>query len=319
MKVDYSVIIESYERINQDLFESCCDIALEADQPVNTTNTASVNSTLNQVQGKTHQTENITDNSTQLQPGSKQKTTIIQRIKNLIDKIISTIQSIGVKILNRLKLLIESDKGFYTTLNQRKNSVQPLQNFKAITYNYNESYIETTMRGLKDLAVQTFTALANPTLSVSNPKVKQLIECDSSSVVSNFLGFFASDKSREGGHDIKSFTREMIDTYRGEKKEQMWNHTQIARLEKLSHRSNDLTNECNTIINQCKKTTQELKRLESKARASNNSQELTNITEHVVKATQLYNAFLAICRMYFELKLESALSARMLLKKFYQF
>ena len=46
---------------------------------------------------------------------------------------------------------------------------------------------------------------------------------------------------------------------------------------------------------------------------------IMNISRRVTKATSIYNTLLALTRMYFELKLEEALSARMLLKKFYQF
>lgn len=313
MKVDYREILESYERLNQELLEICCDIVLEADS-----GTVNITNAVTKEENNNYSTD-ITNKSTQLEPGSKQKSNILQRIKKIIDKIVEFIRSAVMKIMNRLRLLIESDKGFYKNLHERINMQKPLKNFKAITYDYNEKYLDSTMKGIKDVAYGAIVALSNPMTTTSNPKVKQLIECDNSSIIPNLLSNFTNDKSRDGGHDVQSFTREMIDTFRGEKKERMWNESQIQSLISLSKRSTELTNECHQIETKCKNLVNDMKRMESKARTVNTTEELNKITQSVVKASTIYNAYLGITRVYFELKLESALSARYLLKKFYSF
>lgn len=312
MKVDYKGILESYERANQELLELCYEPALEADSnTLNTTN--AVSKEIN------NSPTDVTTKTTQLEPGSKQKTNIIQRIKKIIDKVVEFVRTAFTKIINRLRLLVESDKGFYKNLHEKMAMQKPLQNFKAITYNYDEKYLESTMKGIKDLTFGAITALANPMATVSNSKIKQIIECDNSTIVANLLSNYTKDKSREGGHDVQSFTREMIDTYRGEKKERMWNASQIQSLISLSKRSNELGSECQQLENKFKTTINEMKRMESKARQLNTTEELNKLTQATMKASSLYNAFLGITRVYFELRLESALSARYLLKKFYTF
>lgn len=328
MKVDYKVIIESYERANQEILAECYEIATEAEQATNVANASAAaakqsgnNSTLNQVQGRTDQTVDTTSQSNQLEPGSKQKQNLIQRIHQLINKIAELIRQASMKIMNRLKMFMESNKSFMTTLSKKRGAVQPLKNFKAITYQYNDQYLETTMKGIQDLSINAINALANPTMSVSDPKVKSVIESDPGNVTSNLLSYFSQDKSREGGHDVQSFTREMIDTYRGEKKESMWNESKISLLMNSARNADteELADNCNTIIRSCQNTLNNMKRMESKARLAKTTEELNTISKSVSKATTIYNCLLGVTRIYYELKIESGLSARMLLKKFYQF
>lgn len=326
MKVDYNVILESYNRANQEFLDECLEIAFEADQTTNVAsasvkvaNQTGTTSTLNQSQGRTDQTVDTTSSGNQIEPTMKHKQNIIQKIRNIIDKVVEMIKQASIKILNRLKLLVESDKSFFNTLSSKRATVKPLKNFKAITYQYDEQYLESTVKGIQELAIQSITKLANPSVSVSDPKVKSVVESESSTVISNLLSYFGKDKSREGGYDVQSFTREMIDTYRGEKKESMWNESKIPLIMKSVHTTNELSNKCNAIIDKCKNTLNDMKRMESKARLAKTTEELTNISKAVTKATSIYNALLAVTRMYYELKIESSLSAKMLLKKFYQF
>lgn len=328
MKVDYKIILESYERANQEILAECYDIATEADQTTNVANASAAaakqagnNSTLNQVQGRTDQSVDTTAQSNQLEPGAKQKQNIIQRIHNLINKITEIISQAFMKISNRIKMFMESNDSFMATLSKKRGSVQPLKNFKAITYQYNDQYLESTMKGLQDLALKSINALANSNITISDSKVKSIIESDGSTVTSNLLSYFTQDKNREGGHDAQSFTREMIDTYRGEKKESMWNESKIVFLMNSARNANSkvLADQCDKINSQCKNSLNNLRRMESKARLAKTTEELNIISQSVSKATTIYNTLVGITRIYYELKIESGLSARMLLKKFYQF
>ena len=83
--------------------------------------------------------------------------------------------------------------------------------------------------------------------------------------------------------------------------------------------TSELSAKCNDIIRQCKNSVNTLKAIEMKARIQNTSEGLLEISRRVNKAVNIYNTLLTLTRMYFELKLEQSLSARMLLKKFYTF
>lgn len=313
MKVNYDAILESYSKANQELLDEYVEIATEANA-VNTTGNR--NSITNSAQNPT---KDITsDTSNELSPTSKFKSNFIQRFKDMIKKIIERVQNASVKIMNRLKLMLESDKAFQHTLHQRRAAIQPLKNFKAITYNYNDQYLETTINGLQKLSIMSIKQLSNFTGSASDSKVKQIIESDPSSVSNVLLSFF-SKENPDGGIDTQAFIREMIDTFRGPKKEQMWSQSSIPQLMIIAKGTSTLSSKCNDIINECKNSVNVLKALEAKARMQNTTEGILNISRRVTKATAIYNSLLAISRMYFELKLEEALSARILLKKFYQF
>lgn len=321
MKVDYNIIFESYQRANEEFLNDCMEIVTEA-ETLNTTtpaaqNNAAPNSTENQVNGKTSQSIDTTRNN-QLEPSSKKKQSLIQRIQQIIQKVIAKVQEASIKIMNRLKLMLESDKGFFNTLHQRRAAQKPLQNFKAITYTYDEKYLDTTINGIQKLALGSINQLNNFTGSTSDPKIKQILESDQNAVSNVLLSFFTKEKV-EGGPDVQAFTREMIDRFRGEKKEAMHSQTEIPMLMIQAKSTSELSAKCNDIIRQCKNSVNTLKAIEMKARIQNTSEGLLEISRRVNKAVNIYNTLLTLTRMYFELKLEQSLSARMLLKKFYTF
>lgn len=321
MKVDYNIILESYAIANEEFLNDCMEIATEAEE-LNTTTSATQskaapNSTENQLNGNTDQAVDTTKNN-QLDPSSKKKQSLIQRIQQIIKKVIDKIQQASIKIINRLKLMMESDKAFFNTLSQRRASQQPLKNFKAITYSYDERYLETTMNGIQKTAIAAIKQLQNFTGTSTDPKVKQILESDQSAVSNVMLSFFTKEKT-EGGPDVQSFTREMIDRFRGEKKESMHNQSEIPTLIAQAKGTGELSSKCNEMIRECKNSVNVLKAIEAKARVQNTSEGLLEISRRVNKAVSLYNTLLTLTRMYFELKLEQSLSARMLLKKFYTF
>lgn len=321
MKVDYNIILESYAIANEEFLNDCMEIATEAEELNSTTSAtqskAAPNSTENQLNGNTDQAVDTTKNN-QLDPSSKKKQSLIQRIQQIIKKVIDKIQQASIKIINRLKLMMESDKAFFNTLSQRKASQQPLKNFKAITYSYDERYLETTMNGIQKTAIAAIKQLQNFTGTSTDPKVKQILESDQSAVSNVMLSFFTKEKT-EGGPDVQSFTREMIDRFRGEKKESMHNQSEIPTLIAQAKGTGELSSKCNEMIRECKNSVNVLKAIEAKARVQNTSEGLLEISRRVNKAVSLYNTLLTLTRMYFELKLEQSLSARMLLKKFYTF
>lgn len=316
MKVDYNIILESYAIANEEFLNDCMEIATEA-EALNTTTSAAPNSTENQVNGNTDQTIDTTKNN-QLDPGSKKKQSLIQRIQQIIKKVIDKIQQASIKIINRLKLMMESDKAFFNTLSQRRASQPPLKNFKAITYSYDDRYLETTMNGIQKTAIASIKQLQNFTGTSTDPKVKQILESDQGAVSNVMLAFFTKEKT-EGGPDVQTFTREMIDRFRGEKKESMHNQSEIPTLMSQAKGTGELSSKCNEMIRECKNSVNVLKAIEAKARVQNTSEGLLDISRRVNKAVSLYNTLLTLTRMYFELKLEESLSARMLLKKFYTF
>ena len=305
MKVNYDIILEEYERINQDFLEECTEIALEAD-----------NSTENQINNP--DTLDTTSQDTSLDSSSKRKQGIIKKIQNVIKYIVNLVQRTSIKILNRIKLLLESDKGFMNAYHQRRGTIKPLRNFKAITYNYNNDYLDKTMRGIQSLAIESIKWLTNFTALPSKEQIKAIINCDTKNVESVFLSNFTTDKNNNTP-SVNSFTREMIDLYRREKRETMHNQSEIPMLTNIAKSTNELTNTCNGMTQQLKASVNSIKQLEGKARAQKNAEALNEITKRSDKAMKIYNMYITIVNMYFELKLEHSLSAKALLKKFYQF
>lgn len=330
MKVDYGSILESYDRVYRSLNMS---IALEATDPTppgatpggntggnNTppTNTAAAAKAENsKIDNKA---TDMTNDNNQLQPSEKMKRSILQKIQDFIQKISNMVQEASVKIANRVKLLVMSDKAFLNTLHQKRASNKPLNAFKAITYTYDPRYLENVMDQATKISLGAINQLTSSNTAITDPKVKSVVECSPDATTSVLLSQFVNNNAKHDANiDIHTFSREMIDTFRGKKEEKVWNQSHIPTLIQIAQGSTKMGAKYNEVINRCKNSINSLKQLQVQARTQKSTEQLKEITQRVNKCMAIYNALVTINRMYFELKTEEILSARELLKKFYQF
>lgn len=310
MKVNYNIILEGYYQANEDLFNDDINIALEAD-----TESAATGNTKSEVADATN-LNNESNNLSGVTPATKQKTT--DRIRKLLEKLSALIEKVKIKITNRLKLLIESDKGFFNTLHARRASIKPMEGFKAITYTYDENYLNNVVTKIGNDALSTIKQLQNTTSEPVNTRIKEIVQSNND-VIGSVLLLPYSDEDNVNNLTVDNFTREMISKYRKEKKEYLYNKSQIPTLIQMAQSSKALSDDCNQKLNACQNGVNNLKVLMSNVRQQDSREKLVALSNRAVKATTIYNTYLTILRMYYELKLERSLSARVLLKKFYQF
>lgn len=311
MKVNYNVILESYVKSNNELFdETLLDAALEAA------------ATEDQMTGKEPDTnkssnELETEVKNEVEPSQKTKSTILDKIKNFIEKIAAIISNARVKILNRLKLLFETDKGFFKTLYSRRASVKPMKGFKAINYKYSDQYLEMTVKKIGKESLATIKALSNLTSEPSDTRVKDILAAENKSIGQILLAPYSETKDES--LEVNMFIKELIDKYRGKKEEILYTESMIPQLMQQAQSSSGISNEANQMIAECQNSLNNLKVLEGRARSAKDTNSLKEVSNRVAKAAAIYNTYLTIVKMYYELKLEHSLSTRALLRKFYQF
>jgi len=311
MRVAYSPVLEDYHNIAMGILQDSheFEVALEADTSAQQQQARA---------GETIDATNIraeNDNATGPSPSTMEK--FITRIKKLIEKIMAMIDRAKIKILNRLKLMNESDRGFANALHKRRATIQPMKGFKAITYSYDNNYlVKLTNQISKDAlaAIQQLGVFGDAT----NPRTKEIIDADASHAVSMIFAKY-SNETQSAEFDMHVFLQEVTKKFRGEKKESLHTQSEISVLMKTAQSTAGLNAECNQLTSKCQLALNNLKNLQSKARMSKTTQNLKDIADRVAKAQSIYNGYLSYIRYYFELRLEESLSARVLLRKFYQF
>ncbi|MCM1214060.1 MAG: hypothetical protein NC548_06020 [Lachnospiraceae bacterium] len=311
MRVAYSPVLEDYHRNAMDILQDGheFEVALEADNSAQQTQNRSGET----VDATNIRTEN--DNATGPSPSTLEK--FLTRIKKLIEKIMTMIDKAKVKIMNRLKLMYESDRGFANTLHKRRATIKPMKGFKAITYTYDGNYLQKITNGIAKDALAAIQQLGTAG-EATNPRTKEILEADAGHAVSMIFAKY-SDENQSAEFDMHVFLQEVTKKFRGEKKEALHTESEISSLMQTAQSVAGLNAECNQMISKCQMALNNLKNLQSKARMSKTTQNLKDIAERVAKAQSIYNGYLSYIRYYFELRLEESLSARVLLRKFYQF
>lgn len=297
MKVNYNAILVAYESTQAefmaDLNESF-EIATEA----STEEMVAGTSTGNQTQ------TNNNDTPTGLSPAAKSK--FIQTIKKVIEKIGNLIERAKVHINNKLKLLWETDRGFIRRLEKAKAQRQPLKGFNAIIYQYNEGYLDSIM-------MKAMNAFKKELRALQNPSGMDIEDVDTSEIMERTLKQISNSNDVT---DIQSLIHEMIQNYRGEKKEVTMNASQVPALTTVVERGAG-NNAFQNYIDDLEQMYSNLKSQTSKLTRASTNEDIRKLTRRMSAATQLYNGALAINKIYYELKVERYLSAREALRQFY--
>jgi hypothetical protein len=296
MKADYSSVIIVYESFQNTIYEEMMDIAVEAD--------------MNE-ENKTG--ESIPEKS---DPGFFNK--VLEFIKALIIKIGEIFEALRRKLTNRLRLLMETDHGFFSVYNKRKAMVKPYPNIRVVNYKYVDHVLDQPINNiLKDIndCLRSMKTIENqPTAS---DRVSTILESSKTSIIEKLIEPYCDN---ENITTIPQFMKYLIEKYRGEKSEYVYTSAQIPQIEKMAMSTSDLNRKCNEFIRTANVLYNELKIFQSQAsRAHDDTETLNIIASNASKAAELYNAYTAIINFYYEAKLEQSLNSRALLKRFYQF
>lgn len=302
VRVNYGVILQAYESINQEIDSEFADwgIATEA-------------STEDMLQGTAtngNATTNSSDGakSSSINPAAKSK--FIQTLRRIIEKIGSLIEAAKRKINNNMKLMWQTDRGFRAALVNAQKTAQPLKGFNALTYQYNESYLERTMRSLMQGFMAEFEDLGNVKL------IGEDVDTEEISFERSIKNIFAKATSSQDIETVEGMTREIVSQYRGEKQEMTFSQSQIPALQQIVAKGSS-SSAFQDYMNPIEKQYDNLKAKASRYQQINSNADMRRVSALMNCTTKLYNAALSISKVYYELKVERYLAAREALKKFY--
>lgn len=298
MRAEYSYIFEAYFQNEHDMDSILyMDIAVEADQQNGTAEVGTVNGE---------------ENTKKLNIVSK----LVQKITDIIGQFIQ-------KVSSRLKLFLETDKGFTDKYLKQKSIAKPLQNVKVMSYTYNANVLNQIMTKITADISHALTSLATYAQTGAQNFSARDREILGEGAKLNYAGLFGAYTKDPNVTSPADFVKWTITKFRGEKKNIMYNVSQIATIEQLARNSKELRvlssdhiTKARLLLNRIKAFTDRAKRL---ARAQGIGKEgIQQLLDNVNKATKLFNIYASICNAYYEMQLEMTLNYRVILKKFYQ-
>lgn len=303
VRVNYNIILESYESINAEIDREFSEYtaAMEA-------------STEDMVQGTTTNgndqtaSNDDTKSTNTIDPAKKSK--FISMLQKIIDKIAVLIDAAKRKINNNMKLMWQTDRGFRSALVNAQRNNKPLKGFNALTYQYDEAYLDRTMQSLMSGFLDEFQRIGTANLIGEDADNENFDFADS------IKNIFNKANVDSGIETVDQLTREMISKFRGDKEEVTFSQSQIPALQQIVSKGSSSS----AFADYMKPIEQRYNDLKSKAarfRQVHSDADMKRVSAAMNCVTKLYNAALTISKVYYELKVERYLAAREALKKFY--
>ena len=309
MRANYNPLISAYESNYSDILEIIGiepEIATEANGST-------------EIDASSAVTDTVTSDEKSSLDKSKLINRVIEKVKALIKKIGEMFEALKRKLSNRLKLMMETDKGFHSMYYKRKSMIKPYKHVRVITYQYVDQVLDQPMEKLFDEIRMCFDKLRVVTGTSNNSsRVTEIIDSPQGKIIEVLLEPYSKD-SDAPMTSVQQFVRYIVNRYRGEKKEVLFQDTQIPQLEVHSS-STQIAAKCNSYLKQAQESYNRVKVLEYQIkRSETNPDAIKLVASNASKAATLYNIYTALINAYYELKLEQCLNYRIVLKKFYQF
>lgn len=311
MKAEYNSLIYAYESNRLEILDIMKEelaIATEADEtPAELDASKAVSDTVKSDEAK------AAANTTLINK-------VIEKVRNLIRKIGSMFEQLSRKLSNRLRIMSQTDKGFFNLYKKRKAMVKPYESVQVISYQYRDEVLDRPIQKLMDETVTCLDKLRAVKGTVNgSSRISEILNAPQGKVIEVLLAPYVKD-SEIPVTTMDSFIKYLVKSYRGEKKELVYRDTQLAEIEKRALSTQEIANRSNQYLAKAKESYNKLKGLEYQISRNSTDNEVTKlVASNAAKAAVIYNAFSALIHAYYELKLEESLNYRIILKKFYQF
>lgn len=309
MKANYNTPLIAYESFQNDIYSILMNIATEGDE------------TSIQKNAATKTTSNSDpSNANQAIANTNLVTRISEIVKKLMQKIGEILEALKRKLSNRIRLLKETDKGFYNLYYRRKSMIKPYPNIRKTTYQYIDQLLENPMQRLMGDVNNCLLALSKIDSEPNySQRVSDILEAPQGKMIQILFEPYTKNSDIEID-TVAKFAKYIIELYRGEKKEIVINSSRLPEIERMAMSTRDLESRCNSYLSQANSTYNRIKLLPSQIIRVNKDPKMLNlISANVSKAAELYNAYSTLVHIYYEAKLEQSLNYRLLLKAFYQF
>lgn len=339
MKADLNEVIYSYESNLKDIYQIIYDdIALEATDTGRstttvTTHTTSTNNTNGVAQSTTKTTtasQNMNNTSAknttstkEVKPDTNEKPNnfykIAEKIKQLLEKIKAVLQQLSIRLNNRARTLMTTDKGFFKTYYSRKSMVKPQQAVRVESYAYNDQVLEVPIiKLMKEIITSIDKLCMIEGTSNNSERISAIVTSPQGSLLQTLFAPYSENNANINTTD--KFLVYLTKKFRGDKKVLTYTQNQLPIIEKMSLSSTALSKKCQLLLRNVQASYNKMKGIEYRVRRDANNKKVNEMAvQNLAKASILYNTYSTLMHGYFELKLEQILNYRQILKRFYQF
>lgn len=239
---------------------------------------------------------------------------ILDKVKKLIKELYAIIDRQFSKIMNIIKRVLQSDEGFKKKARDAIRKNKPLEAIKLIAYQYNNSALDNNMRKLSSTldSIIDVKFLSN-VKDEGNPldmKSKDMI-----------IWVFNKAGIPKEVTDVNLLFEYLKKIFRVAKKEQLFKASETKLYYDVATKYDVLAKDCNEKNNKFKSGVTNMKAI--LYRVANNSdlpdEDKRKILCRAKGISQLTNLYLSILSIYSQLKIEQALSHRIVLQKLYHF
>lgn len=346
IKADYNSIIYDYLAIESEIAEIdakySLEPAFEADTPASANASTAPATVTAPSQGAKAQVTGTTDNGQKAaeinakaaaKSATKDKVTdntnnnsaeklskyqkAVTAVKEFLQKIGAILDNVKRWLQNRLRNLVANDRGFNNQYQQRKKLVKPLDSVTVVNYAYTNDKLERPMRGLMQDVEGCLRTLAMTSAAGPTGRVSEIINAPQGEMLKELFKPYSQGAEVEVT-TAPLMTKHLVAQYRTDKRERTYQQSDIPAIEKNAMSTREIENRCNSYVNTCTQLYGTIRNLEKELRPDADEKEITTVRENARKAAVLYNTYNSMIHSYFELRLESAMNYRIILKKFYQ-
>lgn len=236
---------------------------------------------------------------------------IQEMIYSIIDKVVRSFDELIIKLKNRLRLVIATDKGFFNEFSRAEKNRKPLSNIKVINYTYTPEFLSSQYGKLKKIANDLMGEIK--AINVREESELLMNKQDFQKYVLNTLQY-------KDGDMFSEYLKYVRKEFRGEKKEMVISSNRINDYKNTVNSYQSIHRTLNTDLMNLKSVINNVRtRVRTLVRSQSVSDELKNqYKKQVTNISYFYSLFLSFSNMYFELSIERMLNSRIILKRFYQ-
>ncbi len=245
---------------------------------------------------------------------SVNKEKIAKRVQDtvlkLMDKLVGMIDAMILKLKNRFRQVLVTDKGFDKILAKAERDRKPKNAIKIINYQYTPEFLSSQYGKLHKVISDLMNEVSSANIKDDSILLYSAVNLEKSILES--IGF------RDG--NFQDYLKYVRKEFRGEKKEQTILKTQLPKHKKdiaLHQSANGVLNrdlvDAKSKVNNLRGKTRTL--IRSEAIADTKKQKYSTQFRNISSAYNMYSSFTS---MYYELLIELMLSSRIIIKRFYQ-
>lgn len=249
-------------------------------------------------------TSQKTDSQKKVQSGR-----ILERIKNILQKIGEFLAKVAKKFTTRIQFIIQSEKDWQREFNKVRSMQKPLQAIKLVNYRYDAPWLEKVVNSMYRDVSNAISAMTRERYGSS--QVQALI-ASSGGLITRLCKPYISGTIT----NISELTRALTQKFRGEKTEILYKGTDVPMLAKYG--VDEMRNRVKQMMDGLSNQYSSLRNLEIRARRAE-TKDAFELATKASTASTLFNIMSSVMNVYLELMVERALSYRRVLRKLYNF